>query len=237
LGKYLFIALNNLVLFSHTSKILKKIGLLISLFLCLTANAQVKHMFDSMRYDFKQRKKFFVSLDGKNNLVSDMNLKMFGLQGGYQYNKRTSVYLGIYWTYNNPSKIIANAPAVGQSDSNTIYSSYGITYINFGTEYIFFNTKKWRLSIPAALGIGRGYNIITQNNKVIKKERSGILPLELGLNVSYKLKWWLWIGAGIGTRFSLNSTNEYNGSFYTFGLQLKTGEIYKRVKKLVKKEK
>lgn len=214
----------------------KNIGFALLFLLSFNANAQLRHMFDSMRYDFKQPKKFFVSLDGKNNLVSDLNMKMFGLQGGYQYNRRTSLYLGIYWTYNNPSKIVANAPLAGQSDSNTIYSTYGISYINVGCEYVFFNNKRWRMAIPLALGRGRGSNVFTQNKVQIREEKPRIIPLEIGMNVSYKLKWWLWVGAGIGTRISLNSTHEYNGAFYTFGLQLKTGEIYRRVKKWAKKE-
>ncbi len=222
-----------LVLFLQ-KKILKKIFLITILIICNTANAQLRHMFDSIKFDLKQKKKFFVSLDGKNNLVSDLNIKMFGLQGGYQYNRRTSLYVALYWTYNNQKTIKENPTApVGSSDTNTVFSKYGLSYINFGCEYVFFNNKRWRLALPLAMGIGSGYNTLTRNEKLIKKETPILLPLEVGLNVSYKLKWWLWLGAGIGSRYSLSSNHDYNGAFYTFGLQLKTGEIYRRVKKLI----
>jgi hypothetical protein len=159
---------------------------------------------------------------------------MFGLQAGYLYNKRTNLYIGYYSTLDNKNRILSNPTAApGKTDSNTIFTTYGVGYFNFGCEYYFHNSRKWRLSIPAGLGIGAGWDRLSTSRKLLEEHTSLVMPLELGFNASYKLKWWVWLGAGIGARFSLAST-QYNGPFYTYGIQLKTGEMYRRTKKWIR---
>jgi hypothetical protein len=213
----------------------KKSIFLIAVLACMNSEAQVKHMFDTIRYDLKQRPKaFFLSLDGKTSIIRDLQLKMFGLQAGYLYNKRTNLYIGYYATLDNESRIYRN-PTAGpdRTDSNTIYTVYGLAYFNLGCEYYFYNSRKWRLSFPVGLGIGVGWDKFSTQKKFLEQQNSLVLPIEAGFNASYKLKWWIWLGAGIGTRLSLAS-GQYNGPFFTYGIQLKTGEIYRRTKKWVK---
>lgn len=210
--------------------------IVLSIFLVCTGaqlKAENRHLIDSIRFDLKQKKRFYIGFDGKNNIVSSLNLKMFGLQGGYIYNNRTSLYIGLYNTYDNNNTNILNNPTapIGKTDSNTVYESYGMGYINFGIEYIFLNSKRWLLSTPVAIGIGAGRYKQIRQDEVLEHKTPGIKPLEFGINASYKLTWWVWLGAGLGTRISINKTHAYNGPFYSFGLQIKTGEMIKRINK------
>ena len=209
------------------------------LFICFfthtICNAQLKNMYSNIRSDLKGEKSAFVSLDGKNSIVRDVPIKLFGLQAGYLYNKRTNIFLGFYKSYNDEG-IIKNPTAdFGKTDSNTIWQAYKLTYLNLGCEYYFHNSKRWRFSIPFAVGIGGGS--IKQRNSVqeISKKSLFVMPAEIGFWANYKLTWWLWLGAGMGTRVSLVSKG-FTGSYYTFGLSLRYGEIYNRTKKLVKKK-
>ena len=61
------------------------------------------------------------------------------------------------------------------------------------------------------------------------------MPAEIGFFANYKLTWWAWLGAGMGTRVSLVSKG-FTGSYYTFGISLRYGEIYKRGKEVMKKK-
>lgn len=217
---------------------LKKLVIICTLLSSHQAFGQLRHFLDTMKYDISQRGKFYVGLDGKNNIVNDLKIKMFGLQGGFIYNKRTSVYMGLYFTSKEAVTISENYTArAGTTDSNTIYNAYGMSYLNFGTEYIFYNNHKWQLSVPMAIGLGSGSYRRFSQNKFYTATYPPILPLETGMNASYKLTWWLWLGGGLGTRISLNSTHYYNGPFYTFGLQIKTGAMVKKVKEAMQKQK
>lgn len=192
-------------------------------------SGQIRHMFDSIKYDLKHSGSFFVSLDGKNSIIRDRPVKMFGFQAGLLFNKRTNLYAGYYASYKNTRTIYNPTAAKGEVDSNTVDMRYRLEYLNIGCEYYFKDTRKWRFSIPFSIGLGAGRDIRYKKlgNDVLSDKRHKVVPLELGFNARYKLFWWMWISGGLGTRLSLAST-EYNGSYYTFGLSLRTGEIYNR---------
>lgn len=177
-------------------------------------------------------KSWFICLDGKNSIIRDLNIKLFGLQTGYTFNGRTNLYLGYYGSYNRESLVIENPTAkTGATDSNTVFARYRLSYFNLGCEYNFVNSKKWRMSFPVGLGIGKGYaekyKVLRSKEKPFENKSSTVMPLELGFYINYKIKWWIWAGAGLGTRFSLNAS-QYSGSYYTYGLSIKFGEIYYR---------
>ena len=209
------------------------------LFICfITSNlcvGQLKNMYSNIRTDLRGEKSAFVSLDGKNSIVRDVPIKLFGLQAGYLFNQRTNLFLGFYNSYNKENIISNPSAGAKKTDSNTIWQAYKLTYINFGCEYYFHNSKRWRFSIPFAVGIGGGS--IKQRNSVqdISKKSLFVMPAEIGFWANYKLTWWLWLGAGMGTRVSLVSKG-FTGSYYTFGLSLRYGEIFNRSKALVKKK-
>lgn len=194
------------------------------------AEAQFRHMFDTIRYDLKQKKSFFVCLDGKNSVIRDMPVNMFGLQAGYTFNKRTNLFTGFYRSYND-EKIAYNPTAKsGQIDSSTEFLRYRLTYLNIGCEYYFHNSNKWRFSIPFSIGIGGGKEVRRYNYKEISRNTYTVAPVELGFYAHYKLTWWVWPGAGIGTRVSL-ANRSFNGPYYTYGFSFRLGEIYERGKK------
>ncbi len=201
------------------------------------AKAQLnRHIIDTIRYDLKQSKKLYVSLDFKNTFVSDLSTKMFGLQLGYIFNKRTSLYIG-YYGANKASKVVANPTALqGKTDSNTMYQNYGLNYFNVGIDYIFYNSKRWRFSIPLSVGKGTGYSQLSTQKNTFATTKTNVVPFEFALYGSYKITWWLWFGAGMGSRIILNNKSGYNGTFYSIGLQLKTGEIYRRTKNFIKEK-
>lgn len=204
-------------------------------FWSLDISAQFKHILDSIRYDLAQERSFFVCFDGKNSFIRDAKTSLFGLQAGYTYNHRTNMYIGYYTTLRDNIRIIDNPTAlVGKTDSNTLFSEYGLAYFNFGCEYYFYNSKKWRLALPVAVGIGSGWDKQFTKNKVLKDQYNFAMPVDIGFYASYKLKWWVWIGGGLGTRISLFSS-EYSGPFYTAGLNIRFGEIYNRSRDGVKK--
>jgi hypothetical protein len=199
-----------------------------------SAQGQLRHMCDTIRHDVKKERTLALGLDSKNSFIRDLNLTMYGMQVGYLYNRRTNVHLGLYTTFNRKKTVFDN-PTAGQDriDANTVMNKFGMTYMNLEGEYYFYNTCKWRFSIPTGLGIGIGWDKYYKNNTFTHRTTSLVIPIELGFNATYKASWWVWIGAGLGTRLSLAS-QKYNGPFFTYGLQFQTEEILRRAKKVFK---
>ncbi len=123
---------------------MKKLVVLLATVACISCQAQIRHMLDTIRHDLRQRpRSFFLSLDGKSSVIRDLKLKMFGLQAGHLYNRRTNIYIGYYTTLDNANRIYDNPTAKSPAfDSNTIYSTYGLAYFNLGCEYYFYNSRK-----------------------------------------------------------------------------------------------
>ena len=215
---------------------MKKAIVILMLVWGLTTKAQVRHMLDSIKYDLKQKREWYLCLDGKNSVIRDLQTKIFGLQYGYMYNKRTNIYINYYTSYNTQDQVLDNPTAgYNKRDSNTVLVSSKLTYMNIGCEYYFMNTRKWRMSIPVGLGIGQGKDETHTSKKYLGIEKHTVIPIDLGYTINYKIKWWIWAGAGIGTRLSLASSR-YNGPYYYFGLSLRFGEMYNRASSWYKKQ-
>lgn len=212
-----------------------------SFFICITLisfqglHAQLKNLSDNIRQDLKGEKSAFIGLDGKNSIVRDVPIKLFGLQGGYCYNERTNLFVGFYKSHNK--EVVVNNPTAksGTTDSNSIFQQYKLTYLNVGCEYYFHNSEHWRFSIPLGLGLGVGKDIMRNTKTELRNQRMGIMPIEIGFLANYKLTWWVWLSAGMGTRLSIGSNN-FTGSYYTFGLSFRYGEIYRRTKRLIESQ-
>ena len=123
--------------------LVKKAIVILMVLLGHTAEAQVRHMLDSIKYDLKQKREWYICLDGKNSVIRDLQTKIFGLQYGYMYNKRTNLYINYYSSYNTQDQVLENPTAgYNKRDSNTVLVSSKLTYMNIGCEYYFMNTRK-----------------------------------------------------------------------------------------------
>ncbi len=211
--------------------------ILIGLIACsVSLKGQLKHFPDTIRCDLRKSKSLAFGLDGKNSFIRDLKLSMYGAQVGYLYNKRTNIHLGFYTTYNKKRRMYDNPTAgMDRTDSNTVYNKFGMAYFNIEAEYYFYNSCKWRFSIPAGVGLGMGWDKYYKKDEFTHKTNTLVIPLELGFNASYKIAWWVWLGAGLGTRVSL-AGGKYNGPFFTYGLQFQTEEIYNKCKKIFSRQ-
>ncbi len=217
--------------FNFAVMMMKRFLLAGCLVFALNGNGQLRHMCDTIRCDLKKENTLALGLDSKNSFIRDLQLTMYGAQVGYLFNKRTNIHIGLYTTFNRKKTVYDN-PSAGydRTDSNTVFNKFGMTYLNLEGEYYFYNSGKWRFSIPAGIGLGMGWDKYYKNNQYTHKTTALVIPVEAGFNATYKLSWWVWIGAGLGTRVSLAS-QKYNGPFFTYGLQFQTEEIYKRTRK------
>lgn len=152
------------------------------------------------------------------------------MQAGYTFNNRTNLFIGYYSTYNDRAIVLENPTALkGDTDSNTLFKLYGLSYLNVGCEYYFHNSRKWRFALPVSVGIGSALDKEYNEKRIFKEQYKFTMPVDIGLYASYKLKWWIWLGAGIGTRVTVFQS-DYSAPFYTYGFNIRIGEIYKRAK-------
>ncbi|CAN5559009.1 hypothetical protein BH10BAC1_BH10BAC1_13740 [soil metagenome] len=182
----------------------------------------------------KQKPHLFGKFDTRNSFIDNSRAKIFGLKTGLNYGKRLSFGIG-YNQLNPPSadfdKTINIVNANGDLEKTT--AMLRLFYFSLHVEYVFYQTKKWQLSMPLQFGFGQTYYKYNQfgKRKVIEKDYNFIY--EPAVSVEYKFVKWAGIGADIGYRFMLTNYKSLNKKFtaptYAFKLLIYYNEIVKSV--------
>lgn len=222
-------------------RVLTKICLVVSAFtlMCLPAkkaNAQfetIKHAYDTIRYSFKVRpRKFVFNFDNRRTFSNGMPVRMSGIRIGAEYNNIVTKFVGFYALSEPIIEKRISDPYTPQQDTVLDYFDFG--YTSFGIDYTFYETKKWQFSMPIQIGLGSGTRDVRDLDTftVISTTSKGFFPFEIGVTGLYRFYDWVGVGAGIGYRSNLNSffsLSAFEGVYYSFGLKVFLGVIYRKI--------
>lgn len=154
----------------------------------------------------------------RNSFLSDQAVKVRGLRIGLDYAERVSLSLGYYWTKRSIKRTsyihYQNKP------SDTINFETNLRYVSLFGQYIFYKKNRFSLGFPVMIGYGRGNQYKSVNGVESIVNKVNVIPIESGFYSHYSITNWLGVEAGIGIRFSLINTSSFNGSFYSFGINL-----------------
>lgn len=172
--------------------------------------------------------KLLLGFDNRNSFIGDTKVKVIGLRIGKEYNERFRMAIGFY---NTTDVITEQKITQNNSKNDTIVSKVGLGYLSFTADYVFYYTRKWELSVPIQLGLGSGRRTQLINDSLLKDKTQSkvIMPIEIGVSAVYKIRPWVGVGAGLGSRFSLLNTSEFNGPFYSIGIKIYFGVLYRKV--------
>lgn len=181
--------------------------------------------------------KVVFGLDARRSYFKDQKVKINGLRIGAQYKGVHRFGFGFYAI--GESFIIQNIN-VDQADAinpTTIRVNVGFSTLFY--ERVFYKIPKWEVALPIYLGSGQlktEYINNLGNYKPLSKTPFSVLGL--GIGVKYYIFRWLAPRVMVGHRFTYNTVPEirtaFNKPFYTFGLSISLGELYKSI---FKKEK
>ncbi len=203
-----------------------------------------KQKLDSLQAKFKtdsaylyryKKVKFLLAIDTRNSFIhtdKKIAVNVNGFQIGLVYKDHHNFALGFYSVLNTQSKQI-------QSDNLTkVNINLKIGYTTLFYEYIFLDTKRWEIGIPVEIGHGNYQTTETDSaGKTVKSfadtTQKSINLFGAGLDVTFKVWTWLGVNAMGGYRLAsggnLNGVN-FNGVFYSVGMQIYFGQLYKMAK-------
>jgi hypothetical protein len=189
---------------------------------------------DTMRMSIRKKPHLFGKFDSRNSFIDNSRAKVFGIKAGLNYNNR--LHFGIGYNQLSPpakdfDKELTIINTSGQPEKIT--AMLRLFYISLHAEYIFYQTKKWELSMPLQFGVGQTYykyNYLGKR-KVIEQDLNFIY--EPAVSVEYKFVKWAGVGADIGYRFMLTDYEKLNRKFtsptYAFKFLIYYNEIIKSV--------
>jgi hypothetical protein len=189
--------------------------------------ADSSHIYRAKKY------KFLLALDNRNSFVhtnKKVSIDIGGLQLGVVINDKHSLALGFY-------SAIGHQTAHAQDDQSnrTVTVNTKMGYATLFYEYEFFESKRWELGVPVE--IGRGYyqtSVTDSAGRPIPTFhdtlRRNIALFGTGIDITFKI--WRWLGLNVmgGYRFVGGDEPKkinLNGIFYSYGLQIGVGELYR----------
>jgi len=183
------------------------------------------HILDSAKMAFREKPTFYVAFHNRNTVVNVQKTKLYGIVGGFDFNKKIKLYLGVYGFVKPNKLLLTNHPV---ADKDSVYQSINTENISIGADYTFYNNKSLYLSIPFQIGVGTTqykYWELDQNI-LIRKDNYLTIPIELGTNAYIKILPFAALKGGIGYRFSIGKkeVTRLTSPYYNLGLAILIGE-------------
>ena len=209
------------------NKSLKLIKIFVVLFiLSLNVKSEAQNnILDSVRIALREKPTFYVAFHNRNTVINVQRTKLYGIVGGFDFNKKIKLYLGVYGFVKPNKLLLTNHPITG---IDSVYRSINTENISIGADYTFYTNKKIYLSIPFQLGIGstqyKYWNL--DQNTLIKKNNYITVPIEIGTNAYMKILPFAALKGGIGYRFSIGQkeVTRLTSPYYNIGMALLIGE-------------
>ncbi len=157
-------------------------------------------------------------LDGFNTAVKSHNVNFSGIKAGIQWQEKYTAGLSYYTLGSNVNENMAY-------QNHTIHTSLLMSYVAVYMEYTYFENEKWELNAGTKIGFGNIYNQFTENSGSNTKINTTYYPLLAPyLSGSYKIRYWLGLGAALG--ITLVPVQNVSAPFVDIGIEIYFKPLY-----------
>jgi len=180
--------------------------------------------------------KLVLSIDLRHSFVRESPIVIYGGNIGFKFKNRHQISLG-YYTLTNNSKynIKLKNQQTRQVDDDLTLSYGSLIYI-----YSIINSRHWELRFPLEIGYGQSNDVVKNAiGKTLTEKKTDLFPAQIGFLVHWKFTRWIGVKGSIGYRNMLASTSfqdQFNGMYYTYGLDIFIGNIIQDLKRKKSKD-
>jgi hypothetical protein len=198
---------------------------------------------DTTNLPKKRKVKFEIGLDIRNSFIKDAPVNVYGANIGFYVHHKFHIGLGIY-TISEKSKQQYQAKSKKGPITLNGSESIRLFFVSSYFRYELLRYKKFVLSVPIELGLGRSItrlldstNTLVKSNKFKNPSRAFFIPCQVGLFIEWRVLPWLTPHCSIGYRYILFYTRSslpkfaepnFNGMYYNLGISLNLGYLIKR---------
>ncbi len=178
-----------------------------------------------------QKPVFVINADFRQSFVKSSPITIYGGYAGLKFKQKHLFSLG-YYTLSEVTK--QTYKAKNQQAAIPVNDDVSLWFASLGYTRTLFRSKRLKVDIPAEVGIGDGsVEIYSDAGKTIKLSDGMIIPLQIGVSGIVSFTPWLGVHLQAGYREMLGKSifnNEYSGIYYTYGITLNFGHIYRHLK-------
>ena len=172
---------------------------------------------------FATKPKLDIKFDSRHSFITNTSARFWGIKAGANFNETFAIGLGFNYLY---SKVLFSYGGITVNSFTGTDVDLRLKYYYFSPyiEYFFYRNKKWQMSIPVQIGIGKSYYLNVANNKKERQFSSFMLSYEPAITVDYKIIPYIGIGAGVVYRLMMASSSvtslQFNAPMYIFKLKI-----------------
>jgi len=180
-----------------------------------------------------------IGFDATRSFYSGAPVKINGLRFGAEYLGVHRFGFGFYGL--NKDVVFSDIPVDYATAKPGALVRFKVNYAAVFYERVFFKSKRWEISVPAYLGGGGVEGFVQDSLGFYQKYMANSFSsLSTGTAVKFFIWPWLAPRVSIGHRFMFNTEKSirkaFNAPYFSFGVALVVGEIYRAVRKKEKEK-
>lgn len=172
-----------------------------------------------------------ISLDANRSFYEGKPIKLNGIRLGVESMGTHRFGIGYYWLGKKglPVELPVEIPG---PETDSSFTNLRIFYGTLFYERVFFKTKRWEIAFPSHFGAGGIAEIHDENQPGLLKN-PGFFSLSTGLIVKFYI--WPWLAPHVGFKYRQLLNGEelirqaFSGPYYSFGVKVSVGELYRAI--------
>jgi len=184
----------------------------------------VDTVFISYPDSLRPRLSYAINWDARSSIIKEKRVNIWGVNTGIIVGrKRNQITVGYYWlNFNSYLRLLDLRKSAAKRVNLDYYTKTDLYFFSLMYWKNFVNNKRWRVSVPAEIGIGatKNENVGLLNEIQIWKRKDYFMPIQAGLYVGWKATRWAGLSVQGGYRYALHKKNfpdSYNGLYYSVG--------------------
>jgi len=192
--------------------------------------AQASEFVDSIAQSFKQKPSFTAFWGSRNAFIANRRAQMTSYNIGVDFGKNLTVGGGFNLLM---SPLFEKDMLLVEGVKLPVFKKWNINYMGYFIEYTFYNTRRWKFSIPVQAGWGLTYRSFYLNEKIIREDKQALFIYEPTMSGTYRITRYFGVGADVGYRLVFNKNKpigRLTSPIYVFSFKIFYSRLYNDIK-------
>ena len=191
----------------------------------------------------RQNVRMILSLDTRSTIIDRRHVRINGAMAGIAFGeKKHKITAGYYWLgYDAARRLINWHKNLSYSINLSYYTKTDVQFLSVAYWYPVLKERKWTVYVPVEFGMGQQtaqYRKLA-NDDALSRRNFQFMPCQAGVYSEYRVTPWAGFDAQIGYRNAISESNfrkHFAGIYYSYGISLYPGTIYRDIKGWYKKQ-
>ena len=171
---------------------------------------------DTFKVFLRSKPNIDARLESRYSFINNNAVEVTGVRLGLSFKRKLRVGLGYSWLKSDIYETIFVPDDLGNIQS--FHNNFKFGYVCLYADFVFHKTKRWQLSTPIQVGLGKYWTQYNNGFETIKSKKRLLLFYEPGITIQYKMTRWCGLGLDVCVRLALRNTTYVTNRLNSFVL-------------------